>query len=448
MAMNRRGFLQASSAWALSAAAARLSFAQPSTITLAAVGDCMVTRRISVLESPRFLELVKLLRSSDVTFANFEMTLADADAPPQYHEGCAYVHLRADSPENQFIADELKWAGIKIVGLASNHSLDYGAPGLFSTIAKFDRAALPHAGTGANLAEARAPGYFDMAKGRVALVACASTFPDWTQAADGNGEVAGRPGLNPVRLRTRYRVSPEQLVSLRAIARSLGATVGAGPELRFMGRTFVAGEPAGAEVAADPEDTAAIVASVRRASRNSDLVLMGIHAHEGGGSADVPSPFLQPLAHACVDAGTDAFIGHGPHVLRGIEIYKGKPIYYSLGNFIFHGESAKQIPAEIYRECKVSGSDPSDVFDKVLPGFSAAPFWHTVVPVATFSAHKLTDLRLHPVTLNPRLSRSSRGTPELAQGDEAQQIIAAIAKLSEPYGTRIRYDGRTGVVQL
>src|SRR5206468_8066674 len=110
---------------------------------------------------------------------------------------------------------------------------------------------------------------FDSPKGRVALVACSSTFPDWTQAADGNGEVAARPGLNPVRLRTQYRVSAQELETLRGIARTIGGGGGqnaAAGELRFLNRTFTAGAPTGADVTADPEDTNAICAAVRRAS--------------------------------------------------------------------------------------------------------------------------------------------------------------------------------------
>jgi poly-gamma-glutamate synthesis protein (capsule biosynthesis protein) len=66
------------------------------------------------------------------------------------------------------------------------------------------------------------------------------------------------------------------------------------------------------------------------------------------------------------------------------------------------------------------------------------------VPVATFENRKLTALKLYPVTLNPNLSRSMRGTPELAQGEEARQIIATIARLSEPFRTPIRFDNGVG----
>lgn len=454
MSVNRRQFIQSGASFAAAGAISHFAPQVSHPITLAAAGDCMITRRISNVDSPELLELVKILRSTDVTFGNFEMTLAEADAPPSYHQGCAYVHLRADSPDNRFIVEELKWAGFNLMGLANNHSLDFGSEGMFSTISKFDKSGLAHAGTGANLAEARAPGYFDSPHGRVALVACASTFPDYTQAADGNGEVPGRPGLNPVRLETSYRVTAAQLESLRQIAAAVGtprASAGtSGNEIRFLNRSFVASTSTGTEVVAEPDDTRSLAASVRRASRNSDLTLLGIHAHEADRSAEVPSRFLQPFAHTMIDSGADAVIGHGPHLLRGIEIYKNKPIFYSLGNFIFHGESARQIPAEIYRECQINGNgninDPSDVFDKVLNGFSATPFWQTIVPVASFENRKLTSLQLYPVTLNPGLSRSTRGTPALAKGDEASQIIATIARLSQPFGTTIRFNNGFGSV--
>jgi hypothetical protein len=70
------------------------------------------------------------------------------------------------------------------------------------------------------------------------------------------------------------------------------------------------------------------------------------------------------------------------------------------------------------------------------------------VPVATYDERKLIALKLYPVTLNPKLSRSMRGTPELAQGAEAQQIIETVARLSQPYRTTIRFENGVGVVSV
>lgn len=361
------------------------------------------------------------------------------------------MHLRADMPENRAIAEELKWAGFRLLGLANNHSMDYGPRGLLATIRKFDQAGLAHAGTGHDLAEARSPAYFDTGKGRVALVACASTFPYGALAADGNGEVPGRPGINPLRIQTTYRVGQGQIDELRQIAMSLGQQplrADSAGVYNFLGRRFEAGSPAGVLTAAEPVDSKAIAASIRRASRDSDLALLGIHAHESGASVDLAAQFLQPFARQCIDAGASAFIGHGPHVLRGIEIYNGCPIFYSLGNFVFHGESEKQIPAEIYAACGVSGDDPSDVFDKVLKDFSGDAYWTSVLAVADFQSRKLTGLRLYPVSLQPNLSRARRGSPVLASPDAGRRIIENLARLSEPYGTRISYRDGVGVVAL
>ena len=453
--LNRREFVHSTATAALASTFLHpaAALAEPDTITVAAVGDCMITRPLSVLPPDEFLPLAKIIRAADVSFGNFEMTLADADAPPAYHDSCAYVHLRADSAENRAIAEELKWAGFKLLGLANNHSMDYGSEGLLATQRKLDDAGLAHAGTGRDLAEARSPVYFDSPRGRVALVACASTFPYGAFAADGNGEVPGRAGLSPVRVQTTYRVEPAQLDALRKVASSIGLGGGnanaSSDSFNFLQHKFVAGSPAGVLTEADPLDTAAIAAAVKRASRNSELVLLGIHAHESAGrAAEIPAQFLQPFARACVDAGANAFIGHGPHVLRGIEIYKGCPIFYSLGNFFFHGESAKQIPPEIYATCGVSGTDPSDVFDKMIGGFAAEPFWISVIAVPTFRDRKLAALKLYPVTLQSQLSRSRRGTPMLATGTLAQHIIEELARLSQPYGTRIAFRDGVGLVEI
>jgi poly-gamma-glutamate capsule biosynthesis protein CapA/YwtB (metallophosphatase superfamily) len=449
---SRRDFLLTTGQFAIASAIspyARVLDSGTGDFAVAAVGDCMIARQISNLPPDEFLPVAKIIQSADVSFGNFEMTLAEDDAPPAYHDSCAYVHLRADLPGNRAIAEELKWAGFKMLGMANNHAMDYGEPGLLSTTSKIEDAGLVHAGTGRTLAEARSPAYYDSPKGRIALVACASTFPYGAFAADGNGEVAPRAGISPCRIQTTYQLTSDQLKSLRAVAASLGLNPGSSDAaFTFLTHKFVTGAANEVLTAADPLDLAALTSEVRRASRNADLTLFGIHAHEGARSAEIPAQFLQPLAHACIDAGANAFIGHGPHVLRGIEIYKRRPIFYSLGNFIFHGESAKQIPPEIYETCSATGSDPSDVFDKVLQGFSAEAYWNSVVALPTFRDGRLAELKLYPIVLQSELSRPRRGTPVLADADAGRKIIAKLSQLSEPYGTRISYEGGVGVVQL
>ena len=85
------------------------------------------------------------------------------------------------------------------------------------------------------------------------------------------------------------------------------------------------------------------------AKKQADIVLVSFHGHETDGEdTTVPSMFLETFSRRCVDAGADAVIGHGPHELRGIEIYHGAPIFYSLGNFLFETETVEKQPYDAY----------------------------------------------------------------------------------------------------
>src|SRR5260370_36595833 len=138
-----------------------------------------------------------------------------------------------------WVVGELKGAGFGLFGVARNHSLDFGADGLLGNIRHMEKAGLVYAGAGENLARARAPGYLDTKKGRVALIACASTFSPLGVAGEQRPDMRGRPGLNPLRFKTTYTVDPSTLASLRDLAEmssqsGLGASRSQG-ELRFLG---------------------------------------------------------------------------------------------------------------------------------------------------------------------------------------------------------------------
>src|SRR4029079_5318309 len=87
------------------------------------------------------------------------------------------------------------------------------------------------------------------------------------------------------------------------------------------------------------DDLTRILRSVRNAKKVSDFTIATIHAHQNQSVAEefhlstrAPS-FLVDLAHQTSDNRADAFVGHGPHTLRGIEIYRGKPIFYGMSEF-------------------------------------------------------------------------------------------------------------------
>ncbi|WP_206428668.1 CapA family protein [Mycolicibacterium stellerae] len=430
------------------------------TIRVAATGDAILTHPISADTSPSFLDLVGLLRDADVTVTNVEMVL-----PPPPRHPATTMHgtpLGVDPA----LLDEFEWLGINLFGLANNHATDYGTDGLAATLDEFDHRKLPYAGAGRTLREARKPRYLDTAGGRVAFIAAGSSNARLALAADPGIEDAGRPGIAPVRVQKTHYVRTDRFEVLRETLAETGVNVTAGhttaPGIHFPypdrnvydppppggiavdGVHFVPDDTPRIQTDALTRDVDALKAVVREAARQADIVLVGLHCHEGiqgRWNNDVPAEFLQPLAHTLIDAGAHAIIGHGPHMLRGIEIYHGRPICYSLGNFVFNLETISAFPVEVYEQQGLPlNSTAADLYD-VVTGYAAEPrFWESALPEFTFTNGVLTDAVLHPLTLGRDQSRSRRGTPQLAEPQDAQRILAGLADLSRPYGTAIDID--------
>jgi len=394
--------------------------------------------------------MIDIIRQSDVAFTNFEMLLHNYEGYPAAQSGGTYM---AADP---LMAKELQWAGFDMVSRANNHSVDYGVEGLMTTSKVLDEAGLAHAGVGENLARARAPAYLDSPIGRVALISCASTFPAFGLAGEQRPDLKGRPGLNPLRFTTTYIVDSQSLELLRKIARDLRLPVGGGPsELRFLGSTFKTGKEPAVVTEPHERDLKAIVASIKDARRQADWVIVSYHGHESApGNREVPPQFVTTFAHAAIDAGADIVVGHGPHVLRGIEIYKGKPIFYSLGNFIFQNETIRFLPSELYEQYGL-GSEalPADLYDARTSndqrGFPADKLnWESVIAVVTFSGEKaLEEIKLYPLSLGFGQSRTKRGRPMPADAALGKSIIDRLASLSAPFGTEIVYSDGIGVVK-
>jgi poly-gamma-glutamate synthesis protein (capsule biosynthesis protein) len=243
-------------------------------------------------------------------------------------------------------------------------------------------------------------------------------------------------------LQTVYGLPREQIAELHQIGSMLGRTAGdvapAPTPLELFGSTFREAPTAVVTTEADPDDIKAITAQVARARAEADLVLVTIHAHENGPSREEPAAFLQPFARACIDAGADLFLGHGPHVLRGIELYKGRPIFYSLGNFFFEAETIEQIPEEIYENCGIGSLSPSNFFHKVMDRmFEQDVFWEGIVPRLCFENGRLTEAILYPVDLGRHDRGTQRGTPALARGAVAARILQRQAALAREFGTHV-----------
>ncbi len=204
--------------------------------------------------------------------------------------------------------------------------------------------------------------YLETKNARVALIAACSSFHESGAAGNQRLDMQGRPGLNPLRIKTTYHVEKDYFDTLQKIAdaTNMNASLMKGikngyvpplPEgnLLFDGLSFQCDTVNEMHTAPLKKDMDRIITSIEEARRQADYVLVSIHAHENAGEDTTePAEFLKTFSHACIDAGADAILGHGPHELRGIEIYKGKAIFYSLGNFIFQTETVALQPADAY----------------------------------------------------------------------------------------------------
>jgi poly-gamma-glutamate synthesis protein (capsule biosynthesis protein) len=404
--------------------------------------------------------LFDLIRSADIAFTNLEVLPNDFVGEPARESGGTHFGAPA------WVLDELTEAGFDLFAMATNHCLDYGISGLLRAISAMENRGLSYAGVGRNLEEARRPVYHTHPTGTVALLSCSATFANGQEASAQRPDMPGRPGLNPLRHATVYEVTPQQLASLVEISEQLGLErtrrkiiqlgFGFPPEdpsvVEFEKMSFRAAERPAIRMNARPADVEAIVRWIREARELSDLVMVSFHSHEHGEDQECPAEFLPAFAHRMIDEGASLVVGHGPHLLRGMEIYKGCPIFYSLGNFVGQNELVQRLPSDAYERFRVDPTlTPGMVFkqrtDSDRKSFPAdRRYWETVVPICNFSNGRLSSIDIHPVTLGLGEKRHLRGRPRLAEGEEAERILNRFASLSKPFATHL--DIGTGVATL
>ena len=426
-----------------------------STLRVLLTGDSILQRRLQSRSDAALTPLFDKVRAADVAFTNLEVLANDYRGDPALESGGS--HFGAPS----WVLDELVEAGFSLFATATNHCLDYSISGLLHSIEAMEARGLSFAGVGRNLEEARRPVYHTHPHGTVAMISCASSFAKGQEAGAQRSDLPGRPGLNPLHFETVHEVTEAQLAALREIADGLGleaerqakiklgfAFAPADPsvfslgEMKFRLSPPAANRPA-VRTTANRKDIDAMVRWVKEARGLSDLVVVSLHAHEQGESKEIPAEFIPAFARAMIDAGADLVAGHGPHLLRGMELYKGKPIFYSLGNFLGQNELVTKIPADGYERFRADPElKPGQVYQQRTNndqgGFPAdRRYWESVVPVLTWEGRELRGIELVPISLGWKDARHRRGRPRLAEGDEARSILERFAALSKPYGTTV-----------
>ena len=410
----------------------------------------MPSRGGLVTADPAAATLRGLLRAADFAVANLETLVSGWDGYPGYD---AWGGHQIGPPA---LIDELRDLGFDAVGCANNHALDMGVGGLLSAMAALRDRGMPFAGVGRDLAEARLPAYLDGPAGSLALLSCTASFAQGTEAAPPSALMRGRPGISPLRYHTTIDVTDAQFAALRDIDVSTGlagqrqatdallGTQDKADRLRFLGGTFRRAAAPGLTTVCDLNDVLEIAAWVAEARQRADVVLVSVHSHEHGGTPDQPAAFLRSFARLMIDAGADIVAAHGPHLLRGMEVYHDRPVFYSLGNFISQIDLAERVPGEdiVKAGGRPGETTPAEFFrrrsrdDQVL--FGGDPrYWQTVLPVIEIDDDGCRGVTLHPVSLGFGLPVRRRGKPALARGQEAAEILAGFAAQSAELDTKV-----------
>jgi poly-gamma-glutamate capsule biosynthesis protein CapA/YwtB (metallophosphatase superfamily) len=304
-------------------------------------------------------------QNSAIAFCNCEWPLTDRGAPWPGKAG-RVVRSRPD------LIRAYTMCGFDVVSLANNHVMNYGAEGLVQTIEVLDAAGIAHCGAGADLAAAHRPAVISWNGRRYSFLSFTSVFTPGFEAAP------DRPGMAVVRIDTSYRI-PKRLHE-------------------------VPGSPLETETRPDAAQFERACRDIAHARAEADAVIVSWHWGVSMGYQHLV-PYQVELAHAAVDAGADLVVGHHPHLVQPIELYRGKIIAYSLGHCGFDMMSEKI-------------SDESILIDVAL-----------------------TDRGLGETTV--RAIADAKHHPEILDRETGRATLDWLARLSRPLGTVFEPRGET-----
>lgn len=423
-----------------------------------AAGDSMVLRRLPG-DYPGLSEMAEFIRRGDVRFVNMETTIHNYESYAAAQSGGTWL---CSPPE---VLEDTRAMGFNALTTCNNHALDYDRIGLQRTMDYVAKAGFQNPGVGLSMDEAAAPVYLDTPNGRCAIIAACSTFNPEGLAGNPCEEIPGRPGINGVRFSTTYLLPKHEFEHLGRIAKAIGINgfretvrkegyLPPIPEDRaeFGELMFQASENPGKVTTVNPVDMARIENAIREARRNADYVMVSMHSHEMKGTDKAePDDFFVDFCHKCIDAGAHAVVGTGPHLLRPVEIYKNCPIFYCLGDFVIQLEDIRMAPADMYEKQKM---DPKSGIEALFHARNAGGtrglcyekvMFEAIIPYWEAEDGQLRKLVLMPIELNFGSGKVLGGFPRPKYDDG---ILERLAKMSEPYGTKMEIRDGLGYVEV
>jgi len=421
--------------------------------TICSVGDAILLERFP--EGYDVKPIKDIVKKADVKLFNLENVLSDRRIYASSYCGGTWLLAKEDT-----LDDTLSF-GFNGCSFANNHTMDFSYDGLSDTIAAAKKRKLPICGAGKDLAEASDYAIIETENGKCGLISICATFNDAARAGNPSDYLLGRPGLNPLRFSIEYHITPEHMKALKEM--SAGTHIdGRRNRSRMGGYTpmppegcFGFGEYNFKEAAVEgkfskvnPVDMERTLNTIKKALSECENVIVNIHSHEiKHDTDDEPDDFLIEFCRKCIDGGASAVIGTGTHQLKAVEIYKGKPIFYSLGNFIFQSDMVFCMPDDFREKYKMPHglTAREQIAERAKLGngglHTDVNNFRSLMPFITFENGKMTELKLYPLRLDMH-----SGLPALASEAETKIIYDYLCDRNKQFGTELEI--KNGVIEV
>lgn len=475
------------------------SIKEPFTVTV--VGDIIQTNPITQRQDPAVRGILDPIKESDVAFGNMESNFGD------YRNATSGIGGLQGCKE---VAADVKKMGFGLVARSSNHSTDQGVEEMLKSNRYLQEQGIVYAGTGINLEDARAPQYYETPKGRIGLVAMTASMRgrvdnQSSRSADCGMEMAsytsgnrnGAAGINFLRATPSVVLPPELYEGIRkikefeeefarkAVAEHAGDVTTDGKEANkvmehlygkisnpkkqtmIYTQMFEEGDDLCAlHYHMNDDDVRLNLRSIRQGKEWSDYMIASLHSHDSSSIVrgldflqEKPADFIVEIAHKSIDNGADVFVCTGPHLLRGIEIYKGKPIFYSLASFIYQLWGTPAGPdrySDNQMDTFFSETTETEMNMDMWPPLSITRHpdltnmesMESISAALSYEDGKLKEILLRPIEFGYDAPISQRGIPRVPKPEVANRILNRMKRMSEPFGTVIEIEDGIGHIRF
>jgi poly-gamma-glutamate capsule biosynthesis protein CapA/YwtB (metallophosphatase superfamily) len=275
------------------------------------LGDINIQRRANPADALRYVR--ETLNRADVVYGNLEGLLVKSEGPGKdIPDKGGWQHVGPEAVQ------ALKAGNIRVVGLANN--VAYGPANIMKTLALLDANRIAHTGAGANIDEAHRPAIVEFNGVRIGFLQYTGKW----YAQDRQIATSSRPGVARIMSRDGITIDESDLIRMREDIHRLRPLVDI-VVVSSHNRDGL-GHPLAPELTADTRPVKAAQESANDTASMLSPIPLGPQFAQ-------TEPYQKTLAREAIDAGADIVFGHGSHVLQGVDLYKGKPVLYCLGNF-------------------------------------------------------------------------------------------------------------------